>query len=211
MADETHGNADRQGPWPFTNQELAAISQEVSSYFPQPFELSDLCLLVIDPHNIHAYWHVRADDMARARTAAGAPDAPLVLRLYDITYIDFSRTQAHGFFDVQVHGLQSNWYIHLWEPAKSYVADIGLRRPDGSLVALARSNVIETPRAGQSPVYSRAGIALGPGGAAQPVPDLTSAPAQSDGPMPRPAMPRDEVQRLLSRFYRPSRPDGGRR
>ena len=210
MADQAHGNADRQGKSSFTNQELAAISQEVAAFFGQPFVETDLCLLVVDPHNIHAYWHVRGDDLARARTAGGQ-DAPLVLRLYDITFIDFSRSRPHGFFDVQVNGLHSNWYIHLWEPAKSYIADLGLRRHDGTLVALARSNVISTPRIGQSPDYSRAGIEVGPNGAARPVPDITAAPGPAHAPVPLPGMPRQEVQRLLSAFYGRLSADGGQR
>lgn len=135
-----------------SRQDLAAVSDEVAAYFPQPFDETRVVLMVVDPHHVHAYWHVRPEDMeaARRQMGADAAHAPMVLRLYDITLIDFSKTPAHGYFDAQVHGLQNNWYVELWQDSKSYVADLGLRRPDGSVVALARSNVVHAPLAHES-------------------------------------------------------------
>jgi hypothetical protein len=207
MADLLDENVKVPAQPPLTTQELAAVSAEVAAFFPQPFERTELVLLVIDPRNVHAYWHVRNDDMARAAAAAGQ-DAPLVLRMYDITYIDFGRARPHGYFDLQVHWLQNSWYIGLWEDAKSYIADLGLRRRDGSLVALARSNVIETPRAGQSPRYERAGVRLGPNGRVERVPDITAAAPPANGVLPRRGMPADQVRRMVGQFYRRFWPNG---
>jgi hypothetical protein len=207
MADDARVSLKEQGQSPLTTQELATISAEVAAFFPQPFERTEVVLLVIEPRNVHAYWHVRNDDMSRAAAAAG-PDAPMVLRIYDITYIDFSRARPHSFFDLEVHGLQNNWYVHLWADAKSYIADLGLRRRDGTLVALARSNVVETPRTGQSPNYSPAGLRLLPDGAIERVADLTAAKAPANGLAPKPGMPPEQVHRLVSNYYRRFWPNG---
>lgn len=46
---------------------------------------------------------------------------------------------------------RNNWYIGLWRDARHYSAELGLRVPDGTFVALVRSNEVVTPRAGPSP------------------------------------------------------------
>lgn len=207
MGDTVDEGAKAPAQPPLTTQELGAVSAEVAAFFPQPFERTELVLLVIDPRNVHAYWHVRNDDMARAAAAAGQ-GAPMVLRVYDITYIDFARSRPHSYFDLQVHWLQNTWYIGLWEDAKSYIADLGLRRRDGSLVALARSNVIETPRAGQSPRYERAGVRLGSNGRLERVADITLAAPPANGAAPRRDMPADQVRRMVRQFYRRYHPNG---
>jgi hypothetical protein len=187
-----------------SRQDLAAVSDEVASYFPQPFDETRIVLMVVDPHDVHAYWHVRPEDMeaARRQMGADASHAPMVLRLYDITLIDFSKTPAHGYFDAPVHGLQNNWYVELWQDSKSYVADLGLRRPDGSVVALARSNVVHTPLAHESSYYRRAGIVLEPDGTVREIPDILQPGALSPGPsQPTPAMPQEEVTGLVRQAY----------
>jgi len=194
-----------EGPGaPLSRQELAAVSNELAAFFPQPFDETRVVLMVVDPYHVHAYWHIRLDDLDASRRQIG-PDgahAPIVLRFYDITFVDLSRQGAHRSFDVAVHGLQNNWYVQLWQDLKSYVADIGLCKPDGALVALARSNVIHTQRSEESPHYERAGIALEPDGTQRQVPDfvhsglLPAPPAQ-----PSPQMPRDRADGLVRQGY----------
>jgi len=184
--------------------ELFAVSQEIATFFPQPFRRTRVVLMVVDPHHVHAYWHIRMDDIERAReqVGEGADSAPLVLRFYDVTMIDFSRQPAHGQFDVAVHGLVNNWYVDLWADGRSYVADIGLRRPDGSLVALARSNFVHTPPAGQAAYCGRGALLLERDGSVREVDISTPAPAGPWPMRPTPQTPPDQTELLVRRFYR---------
>lgn len=190
---------------PLSREELAAVSNELAAFFPQPFHETRVVLMVVDPYHVHAYWNVRLDDLDATRRQIG-PDgshAPIVLRFYDITFVDLSRQGPHRSFDILVHGLQNNWYVHLWQDFKSYVADIGLRKPDGALVALARSNVVHTPRSAESPHYERAGVVLEADGTQRRVSDFAQGGAMPVAPrQPTPEMPRDESDSLVRQGYR---------
>ena len=127
-------------------EELRRVAEEVAAQYPPPRLGTELVLLEVDPRRAHAYWNIDVADREAAGLQAGVGDHPLVLRMRDVT----EPTGTAPSFDVEVQGLQNHWYIDLWEPGRAYVAEIGLRLPDGSLVSIAHSNRVETPRAGQS-------------------------------------------------------------
>ena len=140
-------------PEPFTAEELRRISQEIST-MPRPESgASRLGLLEVDPWNVHAWWHIAADDMAagRARLPGDSPDAVLVLRFSDVSPRQGETAQPHKYFDIEVSEDRNSWYVNLWRDAKRYAAEIGLRTSAGAFVGLASSNEVATPRAGPSP------------------------------------------------------------
>lgn len=138
---------------PLTADELRAIAQEVSASYPPPRLGTELVLLEINPHRAHAYWNIDVADFNAAAAACGDPSPPILLRLYDVTGVDFDGANAHSYFDMQVQGLQGHWYVDLWKDGRSYIADLGLRRADGRLEILARSNPVSTPPAAESSRY----------------------------------------------------------
>jgi hypothetical protein len=81
----------------------------------------------------------------------GSP-ADLVLRMYDVSAIDWDGSNHHSHFDIEIGDMAGNWYIEVGRPGSSYVAEIGLRAPDGRFLALLRSNFVTLPRDGMSPV-----------------------------------------------------------
>ena len=88
-------------------------------------------------------------DKVHAEAGADFERAVRVLRVYDVSLIDFNGSNAHRWFDLEV-GQANTWYINLWQDNASFVADIGLRMPDGKFFTIARSNAVTTPRANQS-------------------------------------------------------------
>ena len=54
--------------------------------------------------------------------------------------------------DIEIHGGVNNWYLEVQNPPRSYRIDIGYLSRNGQFYALARSNVVSTPRAGISDV-----------------------------------------------------------
>ncbi|MBI3995353.1 MAG: DUF4912 domain-containing protein [Nitrospirae bacterium] len=113
---------------------------------PWSYGETELVLMPVDPFLIHAYWDFSPEDWQ----AVCARRQPVVLRIYDVTMIEFNGTNAHHFFDLPVTLETQNWYARLWSAEKSLCADLGWPLPDGSFETLVRSNVIQTPRAGVS-------------------------------------------------------------
>ncbi len=138
-------------------EELRRVAEEVGAQFPPPRLGTELVLLEVDPRRAHAYWNVDLADFESARALTGECDCPMVLRLRDVT----AGAAAGSTFDIEVQGLQNHWYIDLWEPGRAYVAELGLRQPDGTLIGIARSNRVDTPRAAQSPVYDTTALDVG--------------------------------------------------
>lgn len=134
-----------------TPDELLAISEEMAAGYPPPRAGTELVLLDVNPHRAHACWHVDPDDLRAAQQRA--PNAPLVIRMHDVTGVEFDGRNAHDTSDTLVHGLQGQIDLNVRRDGRTYLAEFGLRRPDGHLERLAMSDRIEMPRA---PLPSRA-------------------------------------------------------
>jgi len=119
---------------------------------PETYGATELVLLPVDPYWIHAYWEVTPQTLSDVLSQIGsdAPQARYVLRIYDVTAIQFDGHNAHSSFDLPIELSARNWYIQLWSGEKSLVADLGLLLPDGRFFLLARSNAAHTPREGVS-------------------------------------------------------------
>lgn len=136
-----------------TAEELRGIAQEVSALYPPPRLGTELILLEIDPHRVHAYWNIDVEDHQAILAENGLESPDLLLRIYDITGVTFDGHNAHSYFDIQVQGLQGHWYVDLWQDGRAYVGELGLRRTDGGFARIARSNAVFTPSAAQSAQY----------------------------------------------------------
>jgi hypothetical protein len=121
--------------------------------FPAGYGDTRIVLLVKDPWWVYAYWEVRPEDERAARSQL-TPDEVLglqtVLRVHDVTGVNFPESPANRSFDIPLSGLANNWYLHVDAPDRSFVVDIGLLTSQGRFLLLARSNTVTTPRAGPS-------------------------------------------------------------
>jgi hypothetical protein len=115
--------------------------------------------MVKDPWWVHAYWEIQpaTERAARAQLlpheAAGLQS---VLRVYDVTGIEFPGQPAHRTFDIPLSGMATNWYIETNAPGQTFLVDIGLLANTGRFLLLARSNRVTTPRFGPSDVIDEA-------------------------------------------------------
>jgi hypothetical protein len=107
-----------------------------------------LVVMVRDPYWLHAYWELSQASVDRAQAAMAQRwhSAHPILRV--------SRLQDDGsashLRDIEIHGGVSNWYVDVADPPCGYRMEIGYLATDGFFYALARSNDVETPRAGTS-------------------------------------------------------------
>lgn len=119
---------------------------------PVDYGSTSITLIARDPNWIYAYWEISPFSIQSVRNIAGdqVDHAAHVIRMYDVTAVDFNGHNANHWFDIEVAPHATNWYINIWTDNASYCADFGLRLSDGRFFALCRSNHVTTPRKVQS-------------------------------------------------------------
>jgi hypothetical protein len=140
----THAKYETEMPRPAPEPEAPPEVEDL----PLSYEQDRIALLVRDPYWVHAYWDITRHTLARAQEALGErwPGAKSVLRVYDVTGMDFDGANANSHFDIEIAGGASNWYINVQVPNRAYCVEIGLLSAAGEFIVLARSNVVATPR-----------------------------------------------------------------
>lgn len=121
--------------------------------FPQGYGDNKIVLLVRDPWWAFTYWEIRKekeDEAIRKLESAGEKVQKSILRVYDITDVNFNGRNAHSFFDIDLKGLANTWYINVNMPDRAWIVDIGIVSNKGNFYLLARSNSVRTPRFGMS-------------------------------------------------------------
>lgn len=99
-----------------------------------------LVLLPVDPFLVHAYWEIEPAEPHDVQQDE-EPGQP-VLRFYRTG----KARSLVDWFDIEVDLRSRSWYLHLWSPEQSLYADLALRKKDGTLLRLARSLTVSTPR-----------------------------------------------------------------
>ncbi|MEW5895617.1 MAG: DUF4912 domain-containing protein [Candidatus Omnitrophota bacterium] len=124
-----------------------------SEVMPADYGSTSVTLLSRDPHWVHAYWEISPASIECLRQNIGqaADHSAVVLRVYDVTLVDFNGSNANYYFDVDVGREANNWYVNFWSDNITCCADIGLRTSDGTFHTLSRSNFVTTPREYFSP------------------------------------------------------------
>jgi uncharacterized protein len=121
--------------------------------FPPGYGDNKIVILVRDPWWIFAYWEIRRDkeeEITRSIRSDGDDPAKSVLRVYDVTGINFNGRNARSYFDIDLKGCANNWYINVGSPDRSWLVDIGILTKNGKFYCLARSNIVRTPPYGMS-------------------------------------------------------------
>ena len=129
------------------------IREKKEFRFPSGYGDNKIVVLVRDPWWIFAYWEVRKekeDDVVKKIRDAGDSPEKSILRVYDVTDINFNGKNAHSFFDIELRGLASNWYINVGTPDRAWIVEIGVLTKKGDFYLIARSNTVRTPRFGMS-------------------------------------------------------------
>jgi len=128
------------------------LSEKAPKHLPAGYGKDRIVVMVRDPFWLHAYWELTRQAIQRAEAALGQDwhGARPILRLLDVSSHDTTSTSESVVRDIDIHGGCNNWYIDVVNPPRSYRVDIGYLSRRGQFYALARSNVVTTPRAGVS-------------------------------------------------------------
>jgi hypothetical protein len=119
---------------------------------PAGYGKDRLVVMVRDPYWLHCYWELTHQSVQRAEAALGQDwhGAKPILRVFDVSTNDTTSTSEAAVRDIEIHGGCNSWYIEVKEPPRSFRIDIGYLSKQGRFYVLARSNVVNTPRAGVS-------------------------------------------------------------
>jgi hypothetical protein len=119
---------------------------------PRHYDRTMAVLLSQAPYTMHTYWEIVPSDLDSLKRKLGArgEDAAIVMRMYDVTLVDFNGKNANHWFDIDVKTDSGSWYVKLWADHVTYCAEVGLRTKTGRFFPLTRTNYVTTPRAGAS-------------------------------------------------------------
>ncbi|MDR1522352.1 MAG: DUF4912 domain-containing protein [Endomicrobium sp.] len=145
----------------FTKENLSSKLNKVNkavSYqncdLPRTYNDTKIVILPKDPIWIYTYWEISTHTIEEFQSKDGEPFniLSLVLRVYDISYIDFDGFNANKYFDIKIHPDALSWYINLGEYNCSWCVDLGYFLRDGRFITIARSNTLTSPRYGISDI-----------------------------------------------------------
>jgi hypothetical protein len=105
-----------------------------SSYFKDAFVGLD-----INPHWIHFYWDLSNETLDTLKS-----HLPVILRVYDVTYIEFNGINAHRTFEMEIDDQTRKYYVFVPQSGADYIAEIGYK--EGSkFIPVLRSTLVSTP------------------------------------------------------------------
>lgn len=115
---------------------------------PESYHENYLVLLVRDPYCLFSYWELTVEqrDLITREFGCSWGEVPLMLRLYDVTGLNFDGRNSHSFRDISVHALADNFYLKDLAANRGYCVDLGVILPDGRFITILRSNIVTTPR-----------------------------------------------------------------
>jgi len=135
----------------YTGPDADQAALRSSDKLPAGYGEDRITLMARDPSLTYAYWEATPERLVKERSWFGM-EAALVVRIYDITGVQFDGRNAVGYFDQDVNEHVGSWYFETGRPGHSFCADLGMRSPEGRFLTLARSNYITMPRDGVSDV-----------------------------------------------------------
>lgn len=129
---------------------------------PYSYNSTKLVLMVRDPYWAFSYWDMGEETARKVSTVLKEHYGNIraVLRVYDVTDVEFDGKNSHWNYDLDVFLEARNWYINLGIPNRSYIVDLGLVDARGNFYLIARSNCVRTPREGPSDIIDDQWLAV---------------------------------------------------
>lgn len=123
--------------------------KHAADHFTPP--VNHVALGMVHPTQGFAHWRIRhqwVEDTARARAAHWDGSRP-ILRLYDVSYIEFNGLNAHRIQDENLWSLTGHLFFTLPNPGTWQMAEVGFLLRNGEFLPASRSIVV--PFAPDSP------------------------------------------------------------
>ncbi|MBU1998737.1 MAG: DUF4912 domain-containing protein, partial [Candidatus Omnitrophica bacterium] len=136
----------------YTPVSIKKTSRRIPEELPAGYGKDKIVLSTRDPWWLYTYWEITHDtwNKLRDRLKDIFYNAKRILRIYDVSHINFNGSNAHKFFDITINHDSSNWYIDSGVPGRSWCVDYGLKLHNGDFITIVRSNIAHTPLDGPS-------------------------------------------------------------
>ncbi|MDR2399547.1 MAG: DUF4912 domain-containing protein [Endomicrobium sp.] len=124
-------------------------SRDTSNEFELPKTYGDTKVFILpkDPIWIFAYWEIspiKFEEFSK-QYKNDFDSSAFVIRVYDVTDIDFNGCNANKFFDIYISYDSLSWYINVGEYNRSFVVEIGFMLKNGKFISVVRSNFLTMP------------------------------------------------------------------
>ncbi|MBI3037775.1 DUF4912 domain-containing protein, partial [bacterium] len=123
-------------PLPKSPSSESRLSGEV----PLGYGDNKIVLQIRDPYWAHSYWEsssLMKTQLRQKLTEDGYNRSRFILRVYDISNVNFNGSNQNSFYDIPIFESATNWYIHLGRPNRKFVIDLGLISPNGEFLVIA--------------------------------------------------------------------------
>jgi glycosyltransferase involved in cell wall biosynthesis len=98
----------------------------------------------VSPYQGFAYWNILPGWVERTRHQHGHAwhGCRLILRLYDVSYLEFTGLNAHSMQDHNLPRLDGQFFFKLARPGTSQIAEVGFLLQSGEFIPAARSQTV---------------------------------------------------------------------
>ncbi len=111
-----------------------------------------------DPEWLFVYWEISEStrkSLSGKMGNAAFETSKKLLRLCDVTDIDYNGSNAQRYIDIEININANNWYVHVPESGRAYIVECGFLTSDGKFYLAVRSNVVNVPHYGLSAVQDQ--------------------------------------------------------
>lgn len=141
----------KKGSLPSPYRKKKGITPKYNFKTDLPEQYHKTCLRAIprDPSWIFLYWEITNEALDTIKDSIGDETfnaTKPILRVSDITGIDYNGGNALSFFDIEINRYADNWYIKVPHPGRTYVVENGLYTIDGTFFIIVRSNPVQVPQ-----------------------------------------------------------------
>ena len=123
------------------------VNREDNS-LPKAYGRTEAFLLPKDPGWMYLFWEITPSTCDYIRQQNGYDifeRGRAVVRLHDVTGVNFDGHNSRGRWDVPVMLSADSWYLQVPQSGANYIAELGLLTPEGKFILIARSNATATP------------------------------------------------------------------
>jgi len=134
---------------PSSKMERGETRQYPSHGLPPGYNEDKIMLMTRDPYWVHAYWEItenRKKNLMKEYSNDLFEKGRMVLRVYDVTGVDFNGSNARSYYDIDINESARNWYINVSQPNRDYIVEIGVIDKNGNYIMIVRSNKVKVPR-----------------------------------------------------------------